>query len=437
MNAIKALALAQAKGGRLEVEALSVSQNGVYTADEGKAYSPVTVDVPTETDVPENDVVFLDYDGSIVAAYSASDFASLTAMPDNPTHEGLTAQGWNWTLSRAKAYVAGHGGLFIGQSYITSDGKTRIYIRLDEGRLSPYLGLAINGTVSVDWGDGSAADTVTGTSLSSSTNVRHNYAAAGDYVISVGVVTGSMAIVGDSSGTRLLWKGENVYPYQNHVYFNAIRKIEIGANCELHANSLQNCHSIEAITIPTSMGDFANYLFQNCENLRFVTIPYGMTSINKYIFCNCYGMKCISMSETIDTINEYVFRYCYGIRTIAIPNGVTALGQYAFNGMSALAKVMMPDSLATISNYAFATDCSVSRMTIPANVSQIGNSAFQDCSGLKELHFKPASPPTVNNANAFSGLPTDCVIYVPTGKLADYTSAQNYPSSATYTYAEE
>ena len=44
MNAIKALALAQAKGGRLEVEALSVSQNGVYTADEGKAYSPVTVD---------------------------------------------------------------------------------------------------------------------------------------------------------------------------------------------------------------------------------------------------------------------------------------------------------------------------------------------------------------------------------------------------------
>ena len=50
---------------------------------------------------------------------------------------------------------------------------------------------------------------------------------------------------------------------------------------------------------------------------------------------------------------------------------------------------------------------------------------------------KPASPPTVNNANAFSGLPTDCVIYVPTGKLADYTSAQNYPSSATYTYAEE
>ena len=57
--------------------------------------------------------------------------------------------------------------------------------------------------------------------------------------------------------------------------------------------------------------------------------------------------------------------------------------------------------------------------------------------GLKELHFKPTTPPAVANANAFTGLPTDCVIYVPTGKLSAYTSAQNYPSSASYTYVEE
>ena len=64
-------------------------------------------------------------------------------MPANPDHsaDGLTAQGWNWTLSDAKTYVAAYGRLDIGQMYITSDGKTHIYIHLEQGRTSPLLGV--------------------------------------------------------------------------------------------------------------------------------------------------------------------------------------------------------------------------------------------------------------------------------------------------------
>lgn len=35
------------QGGSVTVEPLSVTENGTYTADQGKAYSPVTVNVPT------------------------------------------------------------------------------------------------------------------------------------------------------------------------------------------------------------------------------------------------------------------------------------------------------------------------------------------------------------------------------------------------------
>lgn len=35
-------------GGDITVEALSVTENGTYTAEEGKAYSPVTVNVPSD-----------------------------------------------------------------------------------------------------------------------------------------------------------------------------------------------------------------------------------------------------------------------------------------------------------------------------------------------------------------------------------------------------
>ena len=49
--------------------------------------------------VPPNDVVFRDYDGTILYSYSASEVASLSSLPPLPTREGLTCQGWNWTLS--------------------------------------------------------------------------------------------------------------------------------------------------------------------------------------------------------------------------------------------------------------------------------------------------------------------------------------------------
>ena len=93
---------------------------------------------------PQKDINFYDYDGTIVNSYTAAEFAELSSFPNNPAHEGLTAQGWNWTLSDAKTYVAANGKLDIGQMYITSDGKTRLYIRLIEGRLKPYLGLTGN-----------------------------------------------------------------------------------------------------------------------------------------------------------------------------------------------------------------------------------------------------------------------------------------------------
>lgn len=71
------------------------------------------------TSAPPKDVNFIDYDGTIVHSYTAAEFAALTVMPDNPTHEGLTAQGWNWSLSDAQSYVASYGFLTIGQMHLT------------------------------------------------------------------------------------------------------------------------------------------------------------------------------------------------------------------------------------------------------------------------------------------------------------------------------
>lgn len=124
----------------MSLEPKTITANGTYdpTDDGVDGYNLVTVNVGGS--VSKSDVNFYDYDGTCRYSYTAAEFAELTAMPANPTHTGLTAQGWNWSLSDAKTYVASYGKLNIGQIYITSDGKTRLYIRLEEGRLKPYLG---------------------------------------------------------------------------------------------------------------------------------------------------------------------------------------------------------------------------------------------------------------------------------------------------------
>ena len=443
MDAIRALALAQAKGGggggSVTVESLSVTENGTYTADAGKAYSPVTVEVQGTVEIPENDVMFLDYDGSVVAAYSALEFAALAAMPANPSHEGLTAQGWNWTLANARACVAKTGKLYIGQSYITSDGKTRVYIRLSGDRLSPILGVCVNGTATIDWGDGSSTDNMSGLSVTALQNKLHTYAAPGDYVISITPAEGAnLALKGSSNtniGSCVLWRNDN--GYVNRAYQNAVRKIEIGANCEIGIYAFSNLNFLEAVTIPVEVAEIAIFAFQLNDRLRFVTIPINATKVGNYGFFSCHGMERISLPQGVTAFGQNTYASCTALERAVVPEGVEKIDNYAFQNCSGLQSVNIPDTVTMIGGYAFQNCSALRSLTIPAGVTSMGNYALHNLGSLKALHFKSATPPAASAANTFGALPTDCVIYVPTGKLSAYTSAQYYPNSSSYTYVVE
>ena len=494
------------------------------------------------------EVNFLDYDGTILYSYTAAEFAALSSMPANPTHDGLTAQGWNWSFANAKAYVAKYGNLNIGQMYITDDGKTRIYIHLEEGRTSPVLGVCVNGTVDIDWGDGTTHDTLTGSDISTAVYTSaHNYAALGDYVIQL-TVTGSMGF--RSNGSLIYASGSD---NRNYVYKNAIQKVELGSGVTSIDNSaFQNCYNLLSITIPvgvtsigssafngcyslssisipngvTSIGGYAfsycyslssisipngvtsidGSAFYECNSLSSVTIPDSVTSINSSAFQNCYSLSSVTIPDGVTSISDSAFSYCrslssvtipdgvtsigdkafyecnslssvtipdgvtsigdsafsycnslssisipngvisisgsafrscYSLSSITIPVGVTSIGSSAFNGCFSLSSVTISDSVTSINSSAFNGCYSLSSISIPNGVTSISGSAFRSCYSLAHIYFLPTTPPSVSSSNAFSNIPTDCVIHVPVGSLSAYTSATNYPSSSTYTYVED
>ena len=353
------------------------------------------------------DITFYDYDGTIVTSWTLAELATKTALPDYPSHNGLICQGWNWSLADLKT---ANRKMNVGAMYVTDDGKTRIYIHLEEGRTSPVLGVCPNGTVDIDWGDGTVHDTLTGSSTSTAVYTSaHNYAAPGDYVIQL-TVTGSM-VFGSNGPLVYASNSDN----RNYVYNNAIQKVELGSGVtSIDKQAFNNCYSLSNITIPNSVTSIGILAFQNCYSLSNITIPDGVTSISSNAFRNCYGLSSITIPNSVTSLSSSAFQNCHSLSSITIPNSVTSIDKQAFNNCYSL-----------------------SNITIPDGVTSIGSNAFQYCYGVAHFYFLPTTPPSVSNSNAFSKIPTDCVIHVPVGSLSAYTSAANYPSSSTYTYVKD
>ena len=388
--------------------------------------------------VAKGTVNFYDYDGTIVKSMSSAQFRSLESMPDNPTHEGLISQGWNWDLSAAKTYVAEYGSLNIGQMYITSDGKTRIYITLTEGRTSPILQLYLNANseLDIDWGDGGTRSTFTTTSAGYKSE-RHEYSSSGDYVIAITVVNGGFALQSSTTNvSSILWNGNNGNS-PDRAYNNAIKKIEVGTGVTtIGQYAFRGCYSSQSITIPDGVTSIGQYAFQNCYSLSSITIPDSVTRIDSNAFRGCYSLQSITIPDGITSIGQYAFQYCYSLSSITIPDSVTTIGAYAFQNCSILSSVTIGNSVTTIGNYAFYGCSSLSSITIPDGVTTIGDAAFQYCSYMESIKFAPTTPPTVTSNSAWSNVSTSTKILVPAGTLETYTTATNYPNPSTYTYEE-
>ena len=377
------------------------------------------------------DITFYDYDGTIVTSWTLEELAAKTALPDYPSHEGLTCQGWNWSLADLKTT---NRKMNVGAMYITDDGKTRIYIRLEEGRTSPMLGVCPNGTVTVDWGDGTTPDTLTGTSIHTvKWTPIHNYAAPGDYVIKL-TVNGTMSVYGESSSNQYgaILRYSSSADQRNHVYQNSVKRVEIGDGVtSIGRYAFQNCYSLTSITIPDGVTSIDSSAFYTCYSLASITIPNGVTSIGGYAFSACYSLTSIAIPDSATSIGTYTFQNCYSLTSITIPNGVTNIGTYVLRNCYSLTSITIPNGVTSIGTYAFYACYSLASITIPDSVTSIGTYVFKSCFGIAFYDFSNhTAVPTLANTNAFQGIAADCQIRVPAALVDEWKAATNWSTYA-------
>ena len=162
-------------------------------------------------------VRYFDYDGTILKEQWVDSGEDATP-PTSPSHSGLTFQGWN----RVSTNVTEDRD--IGATYITSDGKTKVKIRLTtvSGKAPTlYLNKSDSSTLTIDWGDGTS-NTYTN---SGNFNVSHTYTNYGDYEITMWISSGSGTYTfGNGSDTTTFIGGSS------QAYRNTLLYIFIGEN---------------------------------------------------------------------------------------------------------------------------------------------------------------------------------------------------------------
>lgn len=489
------LVLDDGPGTHVEIDELQVTQNGTYTASTGHAYSPVVVAVSGGGgSVEEKLVNFYDWDGTLLDSYDATEWANVTALPANPSHTGLTANGWNWTKTEIDNQLTAFPDypVHVGQTYRTTSGATEIDIVLDNtNELSPYLGIgAVNGNVDVDWGDGSTHGTIVGAGSTTCVFQNHVYASTGSYTIKLTpstsntyTVLGAASALADSYA-HILYVTNN-YGSQDYTYSKTIKEIRLGPRGTVASYGLSNtgvekllidyagnagdqayyfCRSLRAVVVPrVSSNDIGNSTFRECNALEKALLPGNIVRLNQYAFAYCYALKTITVPNTLVTYASYVFQSCYTLKRGVLPaglsitasytatylyntchslsrvdikNGVPSLTYDMFYNCKRLSDITIPSSVTELGGYCFQNCSSLKKITIPATVTSIGTRCFYGCQNMAEAHVLATTPPTLGTYGMYYG----GTIYVPYSSdhsiLEAYQTASNWSVYASYMQEE-
>ena len=353
------------------------------TGYDGLSSVSVTTTVPTAQTITGYDVLFYDYDGTIVAGYTKAGFLALSSMPANPSHTGLTAQGWNWTLSAAQSFVTTYGKADIGQIYTTTSGSSEFDIEL-----TPSTGLSVSFSMSgtKDWGDNTSDSTSS-----------HTYANYGKYTIKCNATSLPSYVMGQSST-----------PDQKLV------AVRLGGSITTIGDSaLFKCQSLTTLTIPNTVNTPNGNMFNGCRILKHVNIPSSLTYFSYGTFRDCLALQHVSLPSTFTGFQgNYAFLNCYSLNRINFTSNIDLSYSNLFGGCYSLSEII-----------------------IPASVTSLVANTFTSCYGILLYDFTNAtSVPTLGDTSVFYDINKVCKIVVPDSLYASWITANKWADIANYIY---
>lgn len=357
-----------------------------------------------------------------MADYLVTD-TELTSIADAIRTKGGTSASLEFPtefVSAINDIETGGGG---DTPWYKGDGKTYLHIDIyDEFFLTVNMLFiqSVNGGNTIDWGDGVVV-TPSGTSRQL---ISHTYLQTGEYVITVTNTSGYFAFGNSgSTGSYIFTTSEQRSWNSWAMYSSILRKAELG----------------------TGWNNGSGRQFLGCKNLTdvYVSVPLRSNSFGVNMFSGCLSLRHIGgvndWNAPVTTINNSVFSDT-GLSYLQLfPNATTIPNNYMSGTNTAydstLTHADIWEGVTTINTGAFRYCLNMFRVTIPSTVTSIASNAFEGALGVKEIHLKPTTPPSLGSTNA---IPNSGVvvmqIYVPYSTdhsiLEAYQTATNWSTYA-------
>lgn len=393
---------------------------------------------------------FMDYDGTLMYAYTDEQLDALTELPVGPDHtdENLIFQEWNWTLADLKAWDRTRPDRpLIGANLVTADSKTYLYIDIPYDNFTFYL----NNYYNVDWGDGTT-----------SRSDNHIYATAGRYTIIPTNNEVPAVRITNAGGTIVDIKLGPVSSI--NTLTSAFKKINI-PNTLTRVNAMLT--GIKAIVIPKGASTFPRECLANSCNLTYISLPntievYGSDSTSTYTSNNplrltsvknivippsvttlgtgCFeDMNCLESVYIPDTVTTFVnptyfFRNDHCIRSIRFPNSITLTSTKAkqvFTGCDSLYEIEIPEGFVTFGQSSFTSDYTLKRVVFPSTLTTLGANIFDTTFRMGVLDLSKIQSVVTLEGQLGANLEYDgSRILVPSELVDSYKSATNWSSHA-------
>ena len=396
---------------------------------------------------PASDVNFFDYDGVIRYSYTATEFASLSALPALPKHEDLDSQEWNWTLADAKAEVATTGSLNIGLSCASKSGNTELYVKIPLSYVSSgtyYAHLNVCGTSTSargyvcgfkyeDWKAGNRSQSYECFSrfnISGNTNTTFEipFTQAGPYVLMVVITAGAIAL-GHTNQRGIFGEGLS-NSNCNNADCSILHKIYLGTgNVAYTYHSFQRQMALKAIAMPKNPYTNIQYPFRYNDSLKFIVYP-NSSRVSRIIYLNdCSALIGVSVSKYVTQLSDGCFSGCRSLKYFTPTSYMnTSSNNISFYYCSSLQEIKIPNgpsSPTAIAANAFSGAQCVKEIEIPGSVTSMGNNPFANCYSLEEIRMRPLQPPTITSTT-LNNIPSTCKLSVAYPFISMYATATNW-----------
>lgn len=228
----------------------------------------------------------------------------------------------------------------------------------------------------------------------------------------------------------------NEIPFVKIIFSDSTEQIDRYASGLIPSNAYKGNTNIIGVEL-NEISNVENNAFSGCTNLNTFTVNGDIDLIGDGCFLGCDSLSSARFNGNVGKIGDYAFYNCSNLSNMGSTASIYEFGAHSCDGTNLPAFNFNSVSTA-FGEYAFSNNVNMTFINLPnGSTESIPSYCFYGCSSLVKINFgnSQTAVPTLENANAFDGLPNDYKIIVPNNLESEWKTATNWNDVASHIIA--